>query len=216
MNRLRLGSIVLAVGFILTLYFAGVFDLVRDPETLRDRLVDMGPWGYVAFVLAFAILTPAGVPGIGMVFVATYVWPKPIAYGLSLTGAFLAALIGFLFARFVARDWFASRIPERFKKYDAQIEERGVWMAFLLRIIFWMNPFLHALFGLSRIRFSRYALGTFLGYVPTLAVATWASGSIVEIVKAEPAWLLAFVGVIVLLVVVRRIVKGRRRTEAPS
>ncbi len=214
MNRVRLGSIVLAIGFILTLWLTGVFDMVRDPEAVRERLVAMGAWGYVAYVVAFAIITPVGVPGIGMVFAATYIWSKPVAYVLSLIGALAAAIVGFLFARFVARDWVSKRIPERFRKYDARIEERGVWMAFILRIIFWMNPFLHALFGLSRIKFSRYVLGTFLGYIPTIAVATWASGSIVDLVKAEPAWLLAFVGLIVVLVVVRKILKGRRTEPA--
>jgi uncharacterized membrane protein YdjX (TVP38/TMEM64 family) len=192
----------------------GAFEYVERPEELREHLRALGPWGYVAYVGAFAVLQPIGVPGFALIVVASYVWPAPIAYGLSLLGAMISAIEGFLFARFVARDWVAKRLPARLHKYDRAIAVRAVRAAFVLRMIFWMNPLIHGLFGVSRVRFRHYVLGTFLGYVPSLAVAVWATGGALELLRSQPTWLLGVVVTAIVLVLLARLLWWRRRPRA--
>ncbi len=214
MNRLRAVLLVAVALGVLAVWASGLFELLGDPEVLRSKLLAMGPWGYVVYLVAFAVLQPAGVPGVALIFASTYVWPKPVAYGLSLVGAMLGATLGFYFARFVGQDWVSARLPARLRKYDERIASRGLSTAFTLRIVFWMNPLVHALFGISRVSFSRYALGTLLGYVPSLAIAVWASGSVLDLFKSQPPWRVAIVLVsVVVLALLGRVWIRRRKAR---
>lgn len=206
-----------AATLVLAAWRLDLFALVRDPEALRAMLLDLGAWGYLAYVLIFGLLQPLGLPGIGLVLGATYVWPKPVAYALSVAGSTLASGVGFLFARFVARDWFAARLPERFRRYDERIGERGFFTVLLVRLVMWMNPFLHALFGLSKMRFWPHLLGSACAYVVVIGIAVWISGSVLDFLRGQPAeriW--GYLGLLVGALVLRRLVGvwlRRRRAD---
>jgi uncharacterized membrane protein YdjX (TVP38/TMEM64 family) len=191
----------------------GVFELFADPARMKSALLDMGAAGYAAYLAVFAFLQPVGVPGIALTIGASYVWPKPIAFALSLVGSVLASTTGFLFARFVARDWIAANMPARFRGYDERIASRGFATAFFLRLVFMMNPFLHGLFGISKVRFRSYVLGSLLGYVPGLVLWVWASAWAIDLVKeAEPReYAPIAIGVVGLVVAVRVGFWWRRR-----
>ena len=59
---------------------------------------------------------------------------------------------------FVARDWLAPRVPARFRRYDEALARRAFLTVFVLRFVFWMPPFLHVFFGVSRVSFATLAL----------------------------------------------------------
>ncbi|MFO0554885.1 MAG: VTT domain-containing protein [Polyangiaceae bacterium] len=219
MKRLRIALAVAALALVVLTWQLGGFALLRDPERLKATLLGLGAWGYVVYVVAFAILQPLGLPGIAFVVGAAYVWPGPIAYGLSLGGAVLASTTGFAFARFVARDWISTKLPPRLKKYDAKIEKNGFLMAAFLRLVFLMHPLLHALFGVSRVRFLPYIAGCTLGYIPGIAIATWASDGAITWLKGQPrsTWIALGVG-LVGLYAARLLVQRwwRRRQQAAA
>ena len=151
----------------------GIFERLSEPARLAKALVDLGPWGYLAFVAAYAVLQPFGVPGTVFVIAAPLIWPWPVAFALSMTGTMAASVVGFSFARFVARDWVAARIPERFRKYDDAVARRALLTVFLLRLVFWMPPLLHAFFGISKVRFWTHFWGSLAGYVPPLFLVSF-------------------------------------------
>ncbi len=95
-------------------------------------------------------------PGTIFIVAAPLIWSWPVAFCLSMVGTMAATVDGFSFARFVARDWVAQRIPARFRKYDDLLALRAFATVFLLRLIFWMPPLLHAFFGVSKVRFSTH------------------------------------------------------------
>ena len=41
------------------------------------------------------------------------IWPWPVAYALSMTGTMAASVVGFSFARFIARDWDPRLPPDQ-------------------------------------------------------------------------------------------------------
>ncbi len=169
----KVGAIlVVALGLALA-YHLGVFAEVADPKSLARNLVAMGVWGYVVFVVAYTSLQPFGVPGTVFIVAAPLIWPWPTAFALSMIGTMSASVVGFSFARFVARDWVAARIPARFRKYDDALAERAFRTVVLLRLIFWMPQALHAFFGVSKVRFSTHFWGSLLGYVPPLLVVSY-------------------------------------------
>jgi uncharacterized membrane protein YdjX (TVP38/TMEM64 family) len=150
----------------------GILEIFAEPARTRDALVALGPWGYGAFVLAYAMLQPFGVPGTVFILVAPLIWAWPVAFALSMTGTMAASVVGFSFARFVARDWLAARVPARFRVYDEALARRAFVTVVVLRFIFWMPQMLHTFFGVSRVPFWTHFWGSAVGYlVPLLLTA---------------------------------------------
>jgi uncharacterized membrane protein YdjX (TVP38/TMEM64 family) len=177
----KLALVVLVVALLALAYRYGVLAWVSDPVRLAQTLVAWGAWGYAAFVLAYTLLQPFGVPGTVFVVAAPLIWPWQVAFVLSLVGTMSASVVGYSFARFVARDWVAARIPERFRRYEAALERNAFGTVVLLRLIFWMPQVLHSFFGVSRVRFWTHFWGSFLGYLPPLFVISYFGAEIIDL-----------------------------------
>lgn len=207
MRAARIALVLLVVAMLAVAWRAGVLAELAEPATLRDRLVAMGLGGYVAFVVAYALLQPFGVPGTVFVMAAPLIWPWPVAFALSMIGTMAASSVGFSFARFVARDWLTARIPERFRRYDEALARRAFLTVFTLRFVFWMPPLLHAFFGVSKVRFWTHFWGSAAGYaVPLFLVSffgqelfdyaralswqAWAAASFVAVAVGLGVWTL--------------------------
>src|SRR5262245_51528428 len=124
-TTLRLALIIGAAVVLVIAWRTGLLAAFASPTGLRASLVHLGAWGYLAFIVSYAILQPFGVPGTVFILVAPLVWPWPVAFALSMAGTMAASVVGFSFARAIARDWFAARIPEQFRKYDDALAARG-------------------------------------------------------------------------------------------
>jgi uncharacterized membrane protein YdjX (TVP38/TMEM64 family) len=176
----KIGVVVLVFALIALAYSFGVFSWVSEPRSLARRLVEMGVGGYVVFVVTYAVLQPFGVPGTVFIIAAPLIWPWKTAFALSMVGTMGASVIGFSFARFVARDWVAARIPARFRKYDRAIELNGFRTVFFLRLIFWMPQVLHSFLGVSKVSFSTHFWASLLGYVPPLLVVSYLGSEVFD------------------------------------
>lgn len=184
-KKIALAGAVAAVLFVA--YRLRLFELFGDPARLKETLLRLGPLGFLAYLLAFALLQPFGLSGVVFTVAASLVWPPTVAIALSLTGCTLASATGFLFARYLARDWVEKRIPARLRRYDERLEAHGFATVLVLRLIFWMNPSLHALFGLSRVHFWTHLLASFLAYVPITVAFTFLGNALFEIFRNQPA-----------------------------
>jgi uncharacterized membrane protein YdjX (TVP38/TMEM64 family) len=174
-----LALIAVAAGLVLA-WRMGVLDRLAEPRSLARSLVEMGAWGWVVFVVAYTLLQPFGVPGTIFVVAAPLIWPWQTAFVLSMVGTMGASVVGFSFARFIARDWIAARIPARFRRYDEALERNAFRTVFLLRLIFWMPQLLHAFFGVSKVRFRTHFWGSLLGYIPPLFVISYLGSEIFD------------------------------------
>jgi len=213
-RSLRNVKIAVALAVVVGLVVAqrtGLFELFGDPARVKHALVALGPWGYVAFVAAYAALQPFGMPGTVFVWAAPLIWPWPVAFALSMTGTMAASVVGFSFARFVARDWVAKFVPARFRAYDEALAKRGFATVVTLRFIFWMPPMLHAFFGLSRVPFWTHFWGSAAGYfVPLLATAYFGE-KVFEAMRAAPPSVWVGLGVAIMVIVVTVWLVRRRR-----
>jgi uncharacterized membrane protein YdjX (TVP38/TMEM64 family) len=169
----RLALVVGVVALLAAAYHFGLFSLVGEPKVLAQSLVGLGVAGYLAFVVTYALLQPFGVPGTIFVAAAPLIWPWPTAFALSLVGTMAASVVGFSFARFLARDWVSSRIPQRLRRYDEALHRNAFQTVVLLRMILWMPPPLHWFFGVSRVDFGTHFWGSLLGYVPPLLAVSY-------------------------------------------
>jgi uncharacterized membrane protein YdjX (TVP38/TMEM64 family) len=169
----KVGVVVLVLLALAGAYHFGIFAQVAEPKALARTLVEMGGWGYLVFVVAYWALQPFGVPGTIFVVAAPLIWPWQTAFALSMVGTMGASVIGFSFARFVAKDWVSVRIPARLHKYDASLERNGFQTVLILRLLLWMPPVLHALFGVSKVGFWAHVWGSLVGYTPPLLVVSY-------------------------------------------
>ncbi len=217
LRNARIVAVLVVVTGLVVAHRLGVFEQFAAPEKVKQTLVDLGPWGYVAFLLAFALLQPFGMPGTIFVFAAPLIWPWPIAFALSMTGTMAASTIGFSFSRFVARDWVAKIIPKRFKKYDEALEKRGLLTVAVLRFIFWMPPLLHAFFGISKVRFWAHFWGSLAGYFIPLLLVSYFGEKIWDAAKAAPKEFWIATGVILAVMLAGAwLLKRRPATPAAS
>jgi len=196
-------------------YELGILRQFSDPAALQRSLVELGAWGYLAFVVAYAVLQPFGLPGTVFVMAAPLIWPWPVAFALSMAGTMAASVVGFSFARFVGRDWVESRIPMRFRRYDDALAARAFVTVFTLRLVFWMPPLLHAFFGVSKVRFWTHFWGSFAGYLLPLFLVSFFGQKLWELTRAIPVmvWIEMVVGCILVVAAVwgaRRWILSRR------
>jgi uncharacterized membrane protein YdjX (TVP38/TMEM64 family) len=203
LRNARIAAVVLLVVGLVIAQRAGLFELFSEPARVKQALVELGPWGYVAFVGAYAVLQPFGVPGTVFVFAAPLIWPWPVAFALSMAGTMAASVVGFSFARFVARDWLSSRVPARFRAYDEALARRGFVTVFTLRFIFWMPQMLHAFFGVSRVPFWTHFWGSAAGYFLPLLATAYFGEKLFEAMKDAPPslWIGLGIGAAVILAV---------------
>ena len=222
MTPSRRSAKIAVVLFVLTglaaAKWAGVFERFAEPARLATSLVELGLWGYIAFVITYAVLQPFGVPGTVFIFAAPLIWPWPVAFGLSMCGTMAASVVGFNFARFVARDWISPRIPARFRRFDEGLERRAFATVFVMRLVFWMPPLLHAFFGVSKVRGWTHFWASLAGYVIPLLLVSYFGQRLFELMKNAPtsAWIGLGAGALVLLVGAWAIRRHRAREPEPD
>jgi uncharacterized membrane protein YdjX (TVP38/TMEM64 family) len=220
-NRKKLALLLAVVLLVAAAHRLGLFGLFGDAATAKRTLLDLGPLGYAAYLAAFALLQPFGVPGFVFVIAASLVWPTSTAIGLSLVGSCFASMVGFSFARYVARDWVEKKIPARWRKYDERLAERGFATVLLLRLIFWQQPLLHLALGLSRVRFSSHLGASMIAYVGPIVATCYFGEAFFTAIREQPAerWAAAgvvLVALVAILFAVRRYRKARAAATASS
>jgi uncharacterized membrane protein YdjX (TVP38/TMEM64 family) len=209
-------ALLVAVGLAVA-YKLGAFAQLSDPKGLAKALGAMGPRGYAGFLLAYTLLQPFGVPGTVFIIAAPLIWPWPTAFALSMLGTMAASVVGFSFARFMARDWVAARIPERFAKYEEALARNAFRTVFVLRFVFWMPQLLHGFLGVSRVPFWTHFWGSLAGYVLPLFVVSYFTAELFDASGAirSDGWVaLAGLGAAVLLLALAVQVLRRRRSAA--
>jgi uncharacterized membrane protein YdjX (TVP38/TMEM64 family) len=211
----KIGAVAGVLAVLLLAAQLGVFERFADPQRVRETLVAMGPWGYLAFVIAYAVLQPFGLPGTVFIMAAPLIWPWPVAFGLSMAGTMAASVVGFSFSRFVARDWLTTKIPGRFRKYDEALAHRAFRTVFLLRLIFWMPPLLHAFFGVSKVRFGTHFWGSFAGYLLPLFLVSFFGERLFEAVERAPRSVWLGLGAVTVALAGITWLTRRRRAASP-
>lgn len=222
MRNTRIAAVLVVLALLLLAWRLGILQQFADPARVKQTLVQLGPWGYVAFVVAYAALQPFGVPGTVFVWAAPLIWPWPIAFALSMTGTMAASVVGFSFVRFIARDWVSARIPARFQKYDEALARRAFATVVLLRFLFWMPQPLHAFFAVSKVRFSTHFWGSLAGYAIPLFLVSFFGEKLFDAMKSAPreVWIGLGAGAVVIALVVwllrRRTARGAASASPPS
>ena len=210
-------ALVAAVLVLLALaHHFGVLTQFADPAGVARTLRAYGAFGYLLFVAAYTLLQPFGVPGTVFIVAAPLIWPWPVAFALSMTGTLAASVVGFSFARFVARDWVSGVIPARFRKYDEALATRAFSTVFFLRFVFWMPQLLHTFFGVSKVPFWTHFWASLVGYIVPIFLVSYFGPALFNALKQAPASVWVVVGLVGALTALGVWALRRRRRAAAS
>jgi uncharacterized membrane protein YdjX (TVP38/TMEM64 family) len=151
------------------------------PEALGQVLESAGYWAPLLFILVYTagvclfvpgtLLTTLGAAIFGAYWGFLYVW----------VGAMLGSSAAFWIGRTLGREFAASLIGDRLKKYDEAIERNGFATVLYLRLIYFPFTPMNFGMGLTRVRFRDYVFGTGLGIIVGTFLFTFFVGTVRDV-----------------------------------
>ena len=177
---------------IVAVRFTPVFDFLTA-EGLGKFLDAAGFWAPLIFMVIYAagvclflpgtLLTGLGAAIFGAYWGFVYVW----------LGAMVGAAMAFWIGRTLGREFAASLIGNKLKKYDDAIERNGFATVLYLRLVYFPFTPMNFGMGLTKVRFRDYLFGTGLGIIVGTFIFTFFIGTLKEIwVSGNWAELISF------------------------
>lgn len=158
------------------------------PERIEGFVRASGPWGPLVFIVVYAVgiclFLPATLfTGIGAVLFGTL-----FGFVYNEIGALLGASAAFFIGRYLGRDFAASLIGDRLRKYDDRIAANGFRTTLYLRLVFFPFTPLNFGMGLTRVSFRDYFFGTLCGIIVGGFVLTFFFASLAEVWRSGDWW----------------------------
>jgi uncharacterized membrane protein YdjX (TVP38/TMEM64 family) len=186
-NNKRAGALLKMA--LLLMFIAAAIYLVRfspasrylTTQQLGLFLESIGFWAPFMFVIIYIVgvclflpgtlLTAMGAALFGPYWGFLYVW----------TGALLGAGLAFLIGRYLGRDFAASLIGDKLKRFDDAIERNGFATVLYLRLMYFPFTPMNFGMGLTKVRFWDYLSGTALGIMVGTFIFTFFVGTIKDV-----------------------------------
>jgi uncharacterized membrane protein YdjX (TVP38/TMEM64 family) len=162
------------------------------PEALSRFLKAAGILAPLVYMLIYAVGVCLFVPGTLLTALGAAIFGAYYGFLYVWVGAMIGAGAAFWIGRTLGREFAASLIGDRLKKYDDAIERNGFATTLYLRLVYFPFTPMNFGMGLTKVRFSDYLFGTGLGiivgtFIFTFFVGTlkevWASGNWVELLS---------------------------------
>jgi uncharacterized membrane protein YdjX (TVP38/TMEM64 family) len=176
-------AFILAV-FIIAAIYVVRYTPVKEFLTvgkMKQFLDASGLWAPVIFILIYTLAICLFVPGTIITALGAAIFGAYRGFVYVLAGAMLGATVTFFIGRYMGRDFAASVIGDRLKKYDEAIEKNGFATVLYLRLIYFPFTAMDFGMGLTRVRFWDYFWGTALGILVGTFVFTFFVGTIKEV-----------------------------------
>jgi uncharacterized membrane protein YdjX (TVP38/TMEM64 family) len=209
---------VLLLFVISALYAARFTPLVHllSVENVGRILDRAGFWAPLLFMMIYAAGVCLFVPGTLLTGIGAAVFGPYRGFLYVWIGAMIGASAAFFIGRNLGRDFAASMIGNRLKRYDEAISRNGFATVLYLRLIYFPFTPMNFGMGLTGVRFRDYFTGTALGILVGTFILTFFIGTLKEIwVSGDWSRLLSIrvglsVGLFVFSLFIPRIIKGIR------
>ena len=187
---------------ILAAFIIGAISLVRytpvkgylTPETIGRFLESAGVWASLVFMAIYAVGVCLFIPGTLLTGLGAAIFGPYWGFVYVWAGAMVGASAAFWIGRTLGREFAASLIGNRLKKYDDAIERNGFATVLYLRLVYFPFTPMNFGMGLTKVHFRDYFFGTGLGiivgtFIFTFFIGTlkevWASGNWGELVSGR-------------------------------
>ena len=170
--RLRLAAIVLlfAGGYAIA-RATGVLDNL-DADAIRESVASAGPWGVLLYVAIYAGGELLHVPGMAFVAAAILLWGQTAGFAIALVASVISVCVSFVVVRTIGGKPLGSVDRPLMRKMLDRLHARPIVTIALLRSVFWMSPPLNYALALTNIRFRDYLIGSAIGLVVPVLLAT--------------------------------------------
>lgn len=214
----KLAPVVLAVALLLVIRN----DIGPFLRQVLQAVSELGPWGPVAFLLAYVAATVLFLPGFILTLGAGFVFGLGWGTVLVSAASTLGATASFLIGRHLARDWVAEKMRAypRFAAVDEAVAQEG-WKIVALTRLSPLFPFnlLNYSFGITRVRLRHYVLASWLGMLPGTILYVYigslagdlATLGIGERTRTPEEWTLYVVGFLATVAVAVQVTRLARR-----
>ena len=174
---------------ILAAFIVGAIVLVRftpvkgylTAEQLGRFLDTAGLWAPLVFILIYTVGVCLFVPGTFLTGLGAAIFGPYLGFIYVWLGAMLGASAAFIIGRTLGREFAASLVGDRLKKYDEAIERNGFATVLYLRLVYFPFTPMNFGMGLTRVRFWDYVAGTGLGIVVGTFIFTFFIGTLKEV-----------------------------------
>jgi uncharacterized membrane protein YdjX (TVP38/TMEM64 family) len=150
-------------------------------EALGQVLESAGYWAPLLFILVYTLGICLFVPGTLLTALGAAIFGAYWGFLYVWVGAMLGSSAAFWIGRTLGREFAASLIGDRLKKYDEAIERNGFATVLYLRLIYFPFTPMNFGMGLTRVRFRDYVFGTGLGIIVGTFIFTFFVGTVREI-----------------------------------
>lgn len=214
-SRRRIWPLVAAGVFLLAMVVVGhVVDVGGYLELARGWTAALGVLAPAAYVAVYVVATLIGIPGMPFTLLSPFLFGIGPAFVVMVAGSAISAALGFLIARYLARDALAERLAatDGFARLSALVEEHDWAVIPVLRIVP-IAPFavVNYGFGLTRISFWRYFGWSELAMIPMNAVLVVGAGLFVDAAtRGTASWPLLGVAAAAAVVLVGLAALGRK------
>jgi len=160
------------------------FSSVQDyltAEGLGRFLATAGLWAPLVFIAVYAVGVCLFVPGSVLTGIGAVIFGAYWGFVYVWIGAMIGASVAFLIGRTLGREFAASLVSDRLRKYDDMIERNGFATVLYLRLIYFPFTPMNFGMGLTRVNFRDYFFGTGLGILVGTFIFTFFIGSLKEI-----------------------------------
>lgn len=213
------------LGFILLAASMVRFTPIKDYLTAQElgRLMNSaGIWAPIVYMVLYAVGVCLFLPGTLLTGLGAAVFGPYRGFLYVWIGAMLGASAAFIIGRTLGREFAASLIGDRLKKYDDAIERNGFATVLYLRLVYFPFTPMNFGMGLTKVRFRDYLAGTGLGIIVGTFIFTFFIGTVKE-VWASGNWgeLISFkvifsVGLFVFSFFIPKIIKKIRGEPKPQ
>jgi len=170
--------------FVALAVFLVRFTPVKEYLTARElgRLMDSaGMWAPIVYVAVYAVGVCLFVPGTLLTGLGAAIFGPYRGFLYVWIGAMLGAGAAFIMGRTLGREFAASLIGDRLKRYDEAIERNGFATVLYLRLVYFPFTPMNFGMGLTKVRFRDYLLGTGLGIIVGTFIFTFFIGTVKEV-----------------------------------
>jgi uncharacterized membrane protein YdjX (TVP38/TMEM64 family) len=190
-----LKAIVLVLFIVVAIYVVR-FTPVKEYLTVQSlgTLLDKaGIWAPVAFILLYAVGVCIFIPGTLITAIGAAIFGPYWGFLYVWLGAMIGASTAFFIGRGLGREFAASLIGDRLRKYDDAIERNGFATVLYLRLVYFPFTPMNFGMGLTKVRFRDYFFGTGLGIIVGTFIFTFFVGTVKQVwVSGDWAELLSF------------------------
>ncbi len=208
----------LAAAIIVGQYFQ--LSQYLEKERLRVWIAGYGMWGPLVYLGIWFMAPPLFLPGLPITLAGGVLFGPVWATIYIAFGGTGGAVLSFLVARYLARDWVAAKMAgSRLAALDKKVARQGGKIVAFTRIVPIFPYFIiNYLYGLTQISFLAYTLATFFGMIPMSFVYAYFSANLLDLLKGRFSWEV-LLGLLMVLVVslaplVYQRVRGKRGEPA--